>query len=265
MPSGLALNVAVNTNPEDGGFRAPIYDDGGFEYIPILENNEARSQLQFPTYRDLDLDFELPVEDLDQVVHLDPEFGSHVLGEEYTYGDKNSRAGSIRKQLNEGDYLFFYGTLDYHGDGDPKHPWIHRKWGTYLLGHFKLKHNPVLGSEYSSLSDEIRSCFANNAHIRRPQFDADVLILGDDEGSKLYSYAVPLSVGNTRSQETHAPPNVISVEVFDSLSPGKNYAGAPWFRWPLRISGENLDILLDIIERVQQGKSGPEGLNRRLE
>jgi len=31
----IVLNVGVNTNSEWGGFRAPIYSDGTFKFVPI--------------------------------------------------------------------------------------------------------------------------------------------------------------------------------------------------------------------------------------
>lgn len=185
---GVALNIGANTS--DPGFRGPIYSDGSFEYVPILEVDPS---VEAPTYRDLGLSFDIPSPHQDRVVHFDPEFPELNPGEAYTYGEGTpAKAGALQK-LSAGDVLFFYATLDYHGEEPPSAEWVNPDWGAYIIGHFVLQREPLSREAFLELGSEERSVFENNAHVRRSEFDAEAIVLGDPDRSRLYDKAIPLS------------------------------------------------------------------------
>ena len=188
-PRAIAINVGANTNLP--GVRGPIYPDGRFEYLPIPEREPTRESV--PTYADLDarLGFDVPERFLDLPVHLDPAFAEYPLCSTYTYGDEHGvKAGPLSK-LDPGDVLYFYATLDFHGDPDAAVDWVVPGWGAYLIGEFRVE-QVVTGEAYEGLASDARERFATNAHVRRDPFDAKVLVAGSDD-SELYDRAVPLS------------------------------------------------------------------------
>ena len=228
--ASVAINVAANTN--EPGFRGPIYPDGSFEYVPIPESKPTAEPVM--TYGDLDL-----ATDVDSVadrpVHFDPLF-PEAGGECYCYGDEHGVKARPLAELSAGDHLFFYATLtttherdgasrnQESGEGNATHPdWVAPEWGAYLIGHFELARDPVTGEEYHELPAEERALFDANAHVKRDEFDARVLVLGDPDGSELYDAAVPLS-----SPDAGADPNRVVTDL--SSDSGKG----PWWRRPLR-------------------------------
>lgn len=231
MPRAVALNVGANTN--EPGFRGPIWPDGRFTFVPIPES--APTTDQPPTYADLDLDipFPLPTAVRDAPVHLDPEFAEYPFGERYSYGDPWGVKARPLLDLDAGDYLFFYATLDAVGDGAGE-PWITPDWGAYLIGQFRLARDPVPGEAFDALPPAEQRRFANNAHLRRDPFDAAVLVAGDDT-SRLYDRGVPMS------GEAGTEPNHVVTEW--SADSGKG----PWWRRPLRFDSEATDRLLEYV------------------
>jgi hypothetical protein len=188
-PRAIAINVGANTNLP--GVRGPIYPDGRFEYLPIPEREPTREAV--PTYADLDarLAFDIPERFYDRPVHLDPAFAEYPLCSAYTYGDEHGvKAGPLSK-LTPNDRLYFYATLDLHGDPESAVEWVVPGWGAYLIGEFRVD-RVVTGEAYASLPAPERERFATNAHVKRDPFDAKVLVAGG-AGSKLYDRAVPLS------------------------------------------------------------------------
>ncbi|PSQ17579.1 hypothetical protein BRD00_07730 [Halobacteriales archaeon QS_8_69_26] len=247
MPEALAINVAANTTLP--GFRAPIAPDGRFVYVPIPEREPTREDVAVPTYGDLE--FSLPVDtpgDLaDRRVHLDPEFAGHHGSREYTYGDEHGvKAGPI-SDLEAGDYLLFYATLERLDDPGGDYPdWAPPEWGAYLIGGFRLAVDPVTGEGYADLSPDLRDRFANNAHVKRASFDAKVLALGDPGASALFDRAVPLS-----DPAVGADPNRIVTEL--SADSGRG----PWWRRPLRFDETATEKLLSVL-RDRHGVWDPE-------
>ncbi|MFB6309392.1 MAG: hypothetical protein ABEH35_08690 [Haloarculaceae archaeon] len=224
--AAIAVNVAANTN--EPGFRGPIYPDGSFEYVPIPETEPTARPV--PTYGDLGL--ETDVSDVaDRPVHLDPEFAGYPHCERYTYGDPHGVKAGPLSNLSAGDYCLFYATLSTAGTGHPE--WVAPEWGAYLIGHFRLARDPVTGAEYDDLAASERERFANNAHVKRDPFDAQVLLAGDPDGSRLYDTAVPLS-----SPDAGADPNERVTDL--SADSGKG----PWWRRPLRFDDTATDRLL---------------------
>ncbi|MFC7082262.1 hypothetical protein [Halorussus caseinilyticus] len=231
MPRAVAINVGANTNAP--GVRGPVYPDGSFEYVPIPEEEPTSESV--PTYADLDLDTDLPAGSADAPVHLDPEFAEYPECEAYTYGDPHGVKARPLLDLREGDYALFYATLTTRGD--PERGWIAPDWGAYLVGHFRLARDPVAREEYTDLPESERATFRNNAHVKREEFDAAVLLAGDDEESGLYETAVPLS-----ASEKGADANRVVTDL--SSDSGKG----PWWRRPMRFGERETAEVLALVE-----------------
>jgi len=229
----LAINVAANTTLP--GFRGPIYPDGSFEYVPIPEREPTRETV--PTYGDLSLSTPIPGDLRDRRVHLDPEFREYHDRTAYTYGDEHGvKAGPIA-DLSTGDRLLFYATLE------PVEPmgrypgWIAPDWGAYVIGEFVLETDPVTGTEYRELSASKRQRFASNAHVKREEFDAKVLVRGEPDRSRLLECAVPLS-----APDAGADANRIVTDLSNDSGKG------PWWRRPLRFDEAATERLVELLE-----------------
>jgi hypothetical protein len=246
----IAINVGANTN--DPGFRAPVYPDGRFEFLPIPETEPVTDA---PTYGDLapHVGVTIPGELRETPVHLDPEFPEYPCGEQYTYGDEHGVKAGPLAELSAGDCVFFYATLSVTREsaaGDPapdrdtsRAPeWLPSGWGAFLVGRFRLARDPVTGEEYRDLSAAQREPFATNAHVRRDPVDARVFLLGDPEGSRLYDRCVPLSrpAGGTE-------PNALVTGLSEDSGRG------PWWRRPLRFGDRSSRLLLAFDEAFRHG------------
>lgn len=223
----VAINVGANSSHPGG--RGPIYEDGTFRYIPIPEDDKTVTR---PTYRDLELGSIRPEETKDTVAHFDPEFPVLGYSEHYTYGDRYPSKTARIAELEEGDILFFYATLDYVGEDSPNQEWINDDWGAYIIGHFILEHDPIPKEEYHSLPKEVKEQFETNAHVRRDEFDAECLVLGNPDDSRLYKTPIPLS------GESGVEPNQFVTE--HSEDSGKE----GWYRRPLKFDTERTRALL---------------------
>ena len=221
----LAINVGANTNQP--GFRGPLFADGTFEYIPIPEEKPTSEPV--PTYADLEVTTDVS-EVADVPVHFDPEF-PEAGGERYTYGDEHGVKARPIADLSARDYLLFYATLSTTAE---RPEWAPPEWGAFLVGHFRLAREPVTGEAYADLPPEDRAVFDSNAHVKRADFDARVLVLGDPTESRLYDTAVPLSEpsGGTDSNR------LVTEHSSDS---GKG----PWWRRPLRFDESGTERLLE--------------------
>ena len=228
-PVAVAVNVGANTNAP--GFRGPVYPDGSFEFVPIPET--ATTSEPVPTYGDLPLSIDVPAEHRDTPTHFDPEFAGFGPGERYTYGDPYGVKARPLLGLGAGDRVYFYATLDRHGEGGE--PWLVDGWGAYLVGRFVLARDPVPGEEYRDLPPAEREAFATNAHVKRDPFDAAVLLLGDAEESGLLDRAVPLSASGAG-----ATPNRVVTEL--SADSGRG----PWWRRPLRFDADSASRLTQL-------------------
>jgi hypothetical protein len=231
MPRAVAINVGANTNAP--GVRGPVYPDGRFEFVPIPE--DAPTSDPVPTYADLSLDTDLPAGSANAPVHLDPEFAEYPECEAYTYGDPHGVKARPLLDLREGDYALFYATLT--ARGDPEREWISPDWGAYLVGQFRLARDPVAGEAYADLAETERQRFRNNAHVKREEFDAAVLLAGDADESGLYETAVPLS-----SPEQGSDANRLVTDL--SSDSGKG----PWWRRPMRFGERETAEVLELVE-----------------
>lgn len=223
MPRAVAINVAANTNQP--GVRGPIFPDGRFEYLPIPESEPTNRSV--PTYADLDPSVELPDGAETLPVHLDPEFAEYPCCERYTYGDPFGVKARPLLELERGDYVFFYATLS--TVGEPTRDWISPRWGAYIIGQFRLARDPIAGEEFAGLDSEEQRVFENNAHLKREEFDAEVLVEGAPDESGLYEMTVPLSSPEKGSKANHVVTELSS----DS---GKG----PWWRRPMKFDGDGI-------------------------
>jgi len=224
----VSINVGANTN--EPGFRGPLFPDGSFEYIPIPEAKPTAEPVA--TYADLELETDVSGV-ADRPVHFDPEFPA-VGGERYTYGDEHGVKAGPLSELSAGDYLFFYATLSTVGD---RPAWAPPRWGAHVIGHFRLARDPVTGEEYRALSADERAVFASNAHVKRAEFDARVLLLGDPEASRLYDTVVPLSEASGGTDANW----LVTERSSDS---GKG----PWWRRPMRFDEAGTTTLLGLAD-----------------
>ena len=250
-PRAVAINVGVNTSLP--GFRGPVRPDGSFVYVPIPEREptlpDAELQRPVPTYDDLDTVLSLPDALADRRVHLDPALPDHPLydGPEYTYGDEHGVKAGPLSDLAPGDHLLFYATLESTAGRDPpslggtapdpddRPPWMPPEWGAYLVARFRVE-RAVTGEEYHSLSGAERRRFRDNAHLKRREFDARVLVLGDPDESGLLDRAVPLSAPSGGSDANR---------LVTALS-GDSGRG-PWWRRPLRYDPGATRALLEAV------------------
>lgn len=225
-----AINVGANTNQP--GFRAPIYGDGRFEYVPIPESEPTRPEANVPTYGDLRLDIDVDSV-ADTPVHLDPTFAGVHGSSSYTYGDPHGVKARPLLDLDAGDIVFFYATLS-TTEGDSAE-WITPEWGAYLIGHFRLACDPLDADAFRELSDRERTRFAENAHVKRDTFDAAVVLEGDPNGSGLYETAIPLS-----SPEAGVEANSLVTELSSDSGNG------PWWRRPMKFDRSGTERILDL-------------------
>jgi len=233
----VAINIGANTN--EPGFRGPLFPDGSFEYIPIPEAEPTVEPV--PTYADLDLATDVSGV-ADRPVHFDPEF-PEAGGERYTYGDEHGVKAGPLSGLSAGDYLFFYATLSTAGEGTE---WAPPRWGAHVVGHFRLARDAVTGEAYRELPADERAIFDSNAHVKRADFDARVLVLGDPDGSRLYDTVVPLSAPSGGTDADW----LVTERSSDS---GKG----PWWRRPMRFDAAGTETLLDLVDehpRVAAGR-----------
>jgi hypothetical protein len=170
----VAINIGANTGPNCGKFRAPIFYDGRFHYIPIPEL--ADYVIKPPIYANFSFKSYVPNSLWKTPMHADPEF------ETMTYGHALRGYGCeprLKKLKEKKDFLLFYASLRYV-DEKNKHraSWINPAWGSYIVGFFKVEHviNQIKGS---MIQTNMRVRFKNNAHLKRKSGHADFWISGN--------------------------------------------------------------------------------------
>lgn len=178
----VLLRVGIDTG--SGGMLGPIFDNGTFEFIPIVGSRDCLGRTYgntmgrhgrklidyFPGARKVKMQ--------DAPLHFDPEFKS------YTYGDPTRPKQSLKK-LKRGDLLVLYAGLK--GWGDCKTP-----PGLYIVGYFVVKDAGI----YNDLKGDRRlKPFAKNWHIlnhEKERSDRLILVKGG-KGSRLLEKAVKIS------------------------------------------------------------------------
>lgn len=186
----VLLRVGIDTGC--GGIHAPLFADGSFEYLPILDTSGSDERTYgsilgrhgrplaeyFPPSRQARM--------AHHPIHVDPEF------ETFTYGDPGAPKSGLR-HLAAGDLLVFYAGL--HGWDFPCDPAL------YLIGYLEVQ---LAGKAADIGDDVIHTHFAANFHVRHPaifaaQHDVLVLVKGT-ASSRLLRRAVRISeVGRNRA------------------------------------------------------------------
>jgi hypothetical protein len=264
----VAINVGANSSLP--GFRGPIYPDGTAVYVPIPEREPTTADATVPTYADLDLPIEIPTEHRDTDLHLDPSFAEYPHCADYTYGDEHGVKAAPLLDLTAGDLVCFYATLRTvdHGAGPAAPPgglpdavaaaephaseasgsqaseaaeeptdWRPPEWGAFAIGAFQLDRDPVPGDELEDLPTDDRERLAENAHVKRAEHDAAVLLLGDPERSGLLDPAIPLS-----DPAAGATANGIVTELSADSGNG------PWWRRPLCFDADATAALAPVVD-----------------
>lgn len=186
----VLLRVGIDSG--SGGMQGPLFDDGGFEFLPIPDGHglDARTYgstvgrhgrpfaSYFPPSRRAAMGA--------QSMHVDPEWQT------FTYGDPTPPKRGLRL-IEPGDLIAFYcGLQRWSEAGD---------WDTsfrpalYLAGFFEVA---LAGLATSFDGAAIRREFAENFHVRhRAVFEAQkqslVLVKGDAAKSRFYRQAHQIS------------------------------------------------------------------------
>ncbi|MFW9996497.1 MAG: hypothetical protein ACFFD4_30920 [Candidatus Odinarchaeota archaeon] len=189
----VLINIASNTYNVG---RGPIFHDGSFKYVPIPEKTDIEGiEFRFPTYAELELDHYIDSDFRNDRVHIDPDF------QNMTYGHAQRRHGyeKILKNLEKGDILAFYATLDYKDVKKPRYEWIDSKWGTYIIGAFVFS-AIYTQEEFLVQSYRKRQQFQCNPHFLRKEYGASLWITGSENSPGLFDIAFPLH--DTLNRET---------------------------------------------------------------
>ena len=234
MSRAVAINVGANTTLP--GFRGPVTPDGRFAYVPIPEREPTAEPV--PTYDDLSVPLGVDVSDVaGRRVHLDPEFAGVYGSTAYTYGDEHGVKAGPLSTLDPGDSLFFYATLSLRGD-PAEAPAFPPEWAAYLIGEFRVE-RAITGETYRELGDGERARFASNAHVKRTNFDARVLVAGTED-SRLLDRAVPLS-----APEAGATAGTLVTDLSNDSGKG------PWWRRVLRYDAGATARLRAVVDERQ--------------
>ena len=136
LAKGVVINVGVNTNPKWGGFRGPIFSDGSFEFIHIPWKPKYEMIEPPPKkYDEMPYSSYVPesVKKNYEYVLVSPDFRNCTYAST-TYAAANKPILDLEK----GDFLLFYSTLDFKDERRKREDWINPKWGAYIVGLFKI-------------------------------------------------------------------------------------------------------------------------------
>lgn len=223
----LLLNVGVNSSH---GFRAPIYRDGSFVYIPIPEHYDVTELVNPITYKELGVGNYLP-EKISKYdfAHYDPEFIT------FTYGHKK-RYGDVLKQLKKGDILLFFATLEYSDDKTVERKnEISPTWGAYIIGYFVVE-RILTYNEFTERPHEILDEISYNAHLRRRDQKFDLIVIGDPDKSALLHHAIPLS-----DPQDPQKPNKFLKEIAEGSLDG------PWYHRIIKCREDKKRLIIEEI------------------
>jgi len=190
IPSGkiYIINVGANTSSP---LQSPLFDDGRFEFVPILETEAIDSkerqifsdlrQFYFPEKPLLDLFPSSAISAFSQV-HNDPEFIT------FTFGDNVKTKGNLRN-MQKGDYLFFLARLVPNKNGK----FHHRNALFALVGYLEM--DEYLHEPYPALFNS--PAFEKNAHVRRwitnPLSFTNFAIFKGSTNSRRFRFAAPFN------------------------------------------------------------------------
>jgi Nucleotide modification associated domain 3 len=181
----VLLRVGIDTGKDSGGTLGPLFRDGSFEFVPILDGHGLDERTYgsiigrhgkplieyFPKTRQHTM--------RNHSAHVDPEFNT------FTYGDPTRPKRGLRR-LRKGDLLVFYsGLAGWDFKSEP---------ALYIVGYFDVL---AAGIATQFTESALQQLFAGNFHVRHKQLFAEqrerlVLIKGS-ENSRLLSKAVRVS------------------------------------------------------------------------
>lgn len=159
------VNVGVNSNDaRKHQLRSPIFPDGSFEFVTILESARFQNVTTIPNYGDLPswtgrrrglADF-LPESLRGERTHHDPDF------EHLTYGDVQSARGASLKQAVPGDQLWFLARL-WESDGTA----LLGPSRFYFVGYLEVEANLFFENGQGEYPPTLRTRLQANAHWLR--------------------------------------------------------------------------------------------------
>jgi hypothetical protein len=184
--------INVGANASHGSLRSPIFDNGGFEFVPIpdsiMDYLKATNSVK---YRDLKPANGIGFNEFlgehyhNLSAHSDPEFDTRTYGD---YPSLNPRASNLRK-LSKGDLLFFFARLVGWRNGR-----FTKDAGFYIIGGIKI------GAIYRDINKRppnyIYDRIKRNAHVIRGEtnpilYDGFWIFKGTRTFGR-FKYAVPL-------------------------------------------------------------------------
>lgn len=183
-------NVGANATHR---FESPIFPDGTFEMIPIIESPRdvgphSVRMGAVPSWKNpaADLREWIPERYRAMATHFDPEFTTR------TYGDNCERAARAYalKKAKPGDLIFFLARLKAHDEPDTT-----AQLGFYLVGFIEVE--DILPNVRSKPTPDQLQRFGANAHVRKGLND-DVhwdgfWVFGGSERSVRFNRAVPVN------------------------------------------------------------------------
>ncbi len=174
-----ALLLRVGIDKQSAGAYGPIFEDGSFEYIPKPAENESAARVTYNQRfgrKRLPLAVYLPRTLKNAALDENPDFQACQFG----------AASSLRtclSPLRRGDLLVFYAGLQ------PFHTDAYRT-GLYVIGYFTVK-DVVAFDDLSQMEAQRYSKHVVHSEARSSDTRGLVLIVGDEEHSKLLDTAVP--------------------------------------------------------------------------
>jgi len=176
-----ALLLRVGLDKQSAGAYGPVFEDGSFEYIPKPAENESAARVTYNQRfgrKRLPLAVYLPRTLKNAALDENPDFGACQFG----------AAPSLRTYLSplrRGDLLVFYAGLQ------PFHTDAYRT-GLYVIGYFTVQYI-VAFDDLSEVEAQRYSNHIVHSGARSSDTRGLVLIVGDEEHSKLLDTAVPLA------------------------------------------------------------------------
>jgi hypothetical protein len=159
-------NVGVNTKHAfERGIKSPIFPNGTFEFIPILEEEDSKytsdtySTLECYNNSELTLSHYIDKEEYHNcAVHNDPEF------KKCTYGDliKSPRASNLSK-IEKNDILLFLARLYKYVEGK----FTDKKGDLYFIGCFTIAENREFDNWQINRQSEGCDKWRKNAHFKK--------------------------------------------------------------------------------------------------
>ena len=257
-----AIMLQVGFDGENGGYSAPLFEDGSFAYLPIPERRAITGEMTYSDYekqvgkpitRYLPTDVisvgpekmvgkmtkeKVPVQGI--VPHADPEFIT------FTYGEQsNIMRGQKLMSLRRGDYVFFFESFvrarpeefvgrtfaeikGFQGGKDKVY---------CIIGYFQL--DSIYGYRDIIGDPAARTRVRMNAHMKRDPLEQTILIATGGENSRMLERTKPLS---TIGYKKNGTKNYVYSEEFSRISglTGQVYRAVKTIEGSSRI-----DVVLD--------------------